>query len=344
MDDPNQPRRFEAIYLSVLRFAGMALAIQLSVSAMGQEAPLVGVRDLVAEVRPACVVFNPGDKLLVRFTLINPTRETIEIPLRTPIAAGQVELPYSLVLGTVDAPNLKIRYERDRDTPVRAAADKLVEGPTADRIRLAPGAVIGAQIDLEELHRPARYAGAYFLRWTPFGGDKPEATTEFRVEPRKDAIITTDYGNMRVQLAYDAAPQNVLNFLELVRDRFYDNTEFYKILPGGLMQGGAKRDGPQMRPDGKTISAEFTAAKFDFGTIAMARRQDDPDSASSQFFICLGRQPSLDGQYTIIGHVFGEESLRTLQTLAQTPVDDEGRPTRTVATRSIVLIDAEQGS
>lgn len=327
--------------MSIFRLVGLTLALNSAAVALGQTpTSTVSVRDLIAEVRATSSVFNPGDPVMVRFTLTNPTRETIDIPLATPIAAEQVDLPRSLILGSNDAPNLMIRFEREREAPVRAPADSLIEGPTVDRIRLAPGAVVGAQLNLAELHRPARYAGAYFLRWTPFGGERPTAATEFRVEARKDAILTTDYGKIRIELSYDTAPLNVLNFLELVRDRFYNDTEFLVIAPGVLMQGGAKRDGPQARPDGKTVPAEFTNEKFDFGTVAMSHIPDEPDSASSQFFITLGRQPQLDGQYTIIGHIVGEESIRTVRTLAETPVDDKSRPLRTITTRSIVLIDA----
>ena len=108
------------------------------------------------------------------------------------------------------------------------------------------------------------------------------------------------------------------------------------------MQGGDPRgDGTGIRLDGKRIAAEFNDRVHDKGSLSMALTQDDdPDSASCQFFVSNTRQKEWNGRYTVFAHLTGEESYQTLDRIMGTPVDAEGRPKRTIYMRNVRIVDA----
>lgn len=111
------------------------------------------------------------------------------------------------------------------------------------------------------------------------------------------------YGTVVIKLRPDLAPKSAERLLTLTREGFYDNTPFHRVIAGFMAQGGdptGTGTGGSKLPD---LPAEFTTdAKFLTGTVGMARTAD-PNSANSQFFICLAPAPWLDGQYTIVGQV-----------------------------------------
>jgi len=157
----------------------------------------------------------------------------------------------------------------------------------------------------------------------------------------KRAQILTDDGTMTVRFFYRDAPKTVANFVELIENAFYNNLTFHRIEPGYLIQGGCPRgDGTGIRLDGKRVPAEFNSHAMKKGTLAMALLNDDPDSASCQFFICNTRQKEWDGRYTAFGELVGEESFATLDRLMAKPVDEHGRPKQPIHIRSIHLLDA----
>ena len=120
--------------------------------------------------------------------------------------------------------------------------------------------------------------------------------------PEGDHIsIETENGRILIELYPDSAPNTVANFKALVANTYYDGLEFHRVIPGFMAQGGCP-DGNGMGGPGYKVKAEFNERKHERGTVAMARSQD-PDSAGSQFYICFGPQPHLDGQYTIFGQV-----------------------------------------
>lgn len=122
------------------------------------------------------------------------------------------------------------------------------------------------------------------------------------------AVITTDKGVIAFSFYPDKAPNTIANFITLARDGFYDGTSFHRVVQNFVIQGGdpntktgtgqAGAGGP-----GYNIKAEFNDMPHLDGTVAMAR-SDNVDSAGSQFYICLGAQPNLDGNYTVFGQVF----------------------------------------
>lgn len=108
-------------------------------------------------------------------------------------------------------------------------------------------------------------------------------------------------GRVIIKLRPDLAPKHVARIKELVRQGFYDNLVFHRVIDGFMAQGGDPR-GDGTGGSGQKLSAEFSSANHVRGTVSMARAAD-PDSADSQFFICFAPAPFLDGQYTIWGEV-----------------------------------------
>lgn len=113
--------------------------------------------------------------------------------------------------------------------------------------------------------------------------------------------ITTEHGEILIELYPDAAPNTVANFKALAGKGFYDGLTFHRVIPGFMAQGGDPLGNGTGGP-GYRVKAEFNAHRHVRGTVAMARAAD-PDSAGSQFYICFEPQPHLDGQYTVFGQV-----------------------------------------
>jgi peptidylprolyl isomerase/peptidyl-prolyl cis-trans isomerase B (cyclophilin B) len=115
-------------------------------------------------------------------------------------------------------------------------------------------------------------------------------------------VITLASGNeIRLEFYSDDAPKTVENWVGLARKGFYNGLAFHRIVPDFVVQGGDPKGNGTGGP-GYSIKAEFNKQKHVRGTLAMARSQD-PDSAGSQFYICYGPTPHLDGQYTVFGRV-----------------------------------------
>jgi len=143
------------------------------------------------------------------------------------------------------------------------------------------------------------------------------------------AIIETKFGNITLKFFPDVAPGHVSNFIELAKKGFYDGTTFHRVIPGFMIQGG---DPNSKNPDksmhgmggpGYTIKAEFNAKPHKRGTLSMARAQS-PDSAGSQFFICVKDSPFLDRQYTVFGEV--ESGMEVVDKIVSQPRDSRDNP------------------
>ena len=120
------------------------------------------------------------------------------------------------------------------------------------------------------------------------------------------AVIETKFGNIELKFFPEVAPGHVSNFIELAKKGFYDGTTFHRVIPGFMIQGG---DPNSKNPDksthgmggpGYSIKAEFNDKSHKRGILSMARSAN-PDSAGSQFFICVADAPFLDKQYTVFG-------------------------------------------
>src|SRR6185295_287212 len=116
------------------------------------------------------------------------------------------------------------------------------------------------------------------------------------------------WGEIVLQFYPDVAPNHVKNFIDLAGKKFYDGTTFHRVIPGFMIQGG---DPNSKNPDrashgmggpGHRVKAEFNSKPHTRGVLSMAR-SNDPDSAGSQFFICVADAHFLDWQYTAFGEV-----------------------------------------
>jgi peptidyl-prolyl cis-trans isomerase B (cyclophilin B) len=124
------------------------------------------------------------------------------------------------------------------------------------------------------------------------------------------AIIETKFGEMELEFLDDKAPGHVKNFLDLAGKGFYDGSTFHRVIPGFMIQGGdpntrdpnAARGRHGTGGPGYTIKAEFNDTPHKRGVLSMAR-SSDPNSAGSQFFICVKDSAFLDRQYTAFGRV-----------------------------------------
>ena len=116
------------------------------------------------------------------------------------------------------------------------------------------------------------------------------------------------WGDIVLQFYPDVAPNHARNFCKLAAEHFYDGTTFHRVIPGFMIQGGdpnsknPDRSSHGMGGPGYHIKAEFNNRQHKRGVLSMARAQD-PDSAGSQFFICVADSLFLDGQYTAFGNV-----------------------------------------
>jgi peptidyl-prolyl cis-trans isomerase B (cyclophilin B) len=164
------------------------------------------------------------------------------------------------------------------------------------------------------------------------------------------AVIKTNEGEMVVQFWTDAAPNTIENFKKLARQGFYDGTIFHRIVKGFMIQGGdpnskdpAKERAYGQGGPGYEIKAEFNDHSHDRGVISMARGPD-PDSAGSQFFICLTPVRRLDGQYTTFGKLIKGADI--LEKIGDTPVTNNGmgevsKPTKRIVIESVKIVPAD---
>ena len=143
---------------------------------------------------------------------------------------------------------------------------------------------------------------------------------------------------IKIELYPDVAPATVENFVNLVKDGFYDGLIFHRVIPGFMIQGGCP-DGNGMGGPGYDIRGEFSGngfaqndLKHTTGVLSMARAMH-PDSAGSQFFIMVAPAPHLDGQYAAFGQVTGnvEEAIR----ISEVPTDWNDKPKTPVVIQSI---------
>ena len=134
------------------------------------------------------------------------------------------------------------------------------------------------------------------------------------------AVISTKFGDMVVEFYPDVAPMHVESFTILANEGYFDGTTFHRLIPGFVIQGGCP-NGTGTGGPGWSIPGEFEnlelrqkMPKHRKGVLAMARSQD-PDSAGSQFYICLATASHLDGSYTSFGSVI--EGIEVVDELRQ---------------------------
>ncbi|MDO4520438.1 MAG: peptidylprolyl isomerase [Erysipelotrichaceae bacterium] len=153
-------------------------------------------------------------------------------------------------------------------------------------------------------------------------------------------IIEMDNGSvMKIELDPKAAPATVANFKKLVKEGFYDGLIFHRVIKGFMIQGGDPT-GTGMGGSKQTIKGEFAANGFNNplkhtrGVISMARSQN-PDSASSQFFIMHKDAPHLDGSYAAFGKVV--EGIEAVDEIASVRTNFRDKPLHDVVMKRVYL-------
>jgi len=161
------------------------------------------------------------------------------------------------------------------------------------------------------------------------------------------ATLQTDMGDITIKFYYDKAPKHVENFVDLAAKGFYDGTMFHRVIPGFMIQGGdPNTKGPedpahQYGTGGNgnnRLKAEFNDVSHKRGVVSMARSQD-PDSASSQFFIVVKDSPFLDGKYSAFGEVVS--GIEVADKIVNVPRDARDRPNTPVRIKKIVISEAK---
>lgn len=158
---------------------------------------------------------------------------------------------------------------------------------------------------------------------------KKFSSQEIKKMSTTKALIETKFGTITLKFFPDVAPGHVKNFIDLAKKGFYDGTTFHRVIPGFMIQGGDPNSkNPDKRTHGQggpgyTIKAEFNDRPHKRGTLSMARAQN-PDSAGSQFFICVKDAPFLNKQYTVFGEV--ESGMEAVDKIVSQPRDSNDNP------------------
>ena len=157
-----------------------------------------------------------------------------------------------------------------------------------------------------------------------------EATLDYQTENPVVALYIEGYGAVVAELYPSIAPNTVNNFISLIKEGFYDNNSFHRLIPGFVLQGGDP-DGQGTGGPGYHIKGEFTAngykndLKHEEKIVSMARA-NDYDSAGSQFFIMLGEASYLDGSYAAFGKVIdGWENIERIVAMERVSNPESGK-------------------
>jgi len=155
------------------------------------------------------------------------------------------------------------------------------------------------------------------------------------------AVMTTNMGVIKIEFFPNKAPKHVVNFKHLSRSGFYEGVYFHRVIPGFMIQGGDPntkdndRSNDGMGGAGYNIKAEFNDTVHKRGIVSMARSQN-PNSASSQFFIMTANAPHLDGQYSAFGRVI--EGMDVVDKIVKAKRDRNDNPLKKIVIKSVKLV------
>lgn len=160
----------------------------------------------------------------------------------------------------------------------------------------------------------------------------------------KVAELHTSSGEIDIRFFADVAPNHVKNFIDLAEKGFYNGSKFHRVIPGFMVQGG---DPNTVSGDpstwgtggsGQHVQAEFNSVHHARGIVSMARAQD-PNSASSQFFICVADSGFLDKQYSVFGQV--TKGMDVADKIVAAPRNAMDRPNNPTTIDKVVIRDAK---
>lgn len=178
-------------------------------------------------------------------------------------------------------------------------------------------------------------------------GDHPDLAVVTHVVPLQYAVMKTEAGPITEVFYYDAAPHTVDNFLQLASGGYYDGLLFHRIIPGFVIQGGdplgADPDRAGTGGPGYMVGAEFSDKPHLEGVLSMAR-SEDPNSAGSQFFICLdySHTRQLDHKYTAFGKVVsGMDAVNKIAAAKTDPTNNKPETPQVITKVDVLPVTAK---
>lgn len=159
----------------------------------------------------------------------------------------------------------------------------------------------------------------------------------------KQAVVETTAGRFVIDLRPDLAPNHVGYFIKQARDEAFDGTVFHRLVKHGIIQGGdpLSKDPAKTKVYGTgglgVLKAEFSQEPCTRGAVAAVLQPGKPDSAGSQFFVCVSDQPALTGKYTIFGRV--SEGLDVVTRISEAPTTAAGAPVERIEITSVTIRD-----
>jgi len=229
--------------------------------------------------------------------------------------AGDMKAQDTSATETAESAKAPAPAPAEGETP--AMSDSMPKGETAQP---ATPAESKPAATAEPVDPKAPYKNVKFAE-----GEKPRVTME------------TSMGKIVLELWPDVAPKHCQSFVHLINEGFYDSLTFHRIIPGFVIQGGCPL-GTGTGGPGYNVPAEFSNKPHEDGILSMARATE-PNSAGSQFFICLGRLTSLDNKYTVFGKVV--EGLEVVHEIAKVQTAAGDRPVKPVYMTKVTMAGAK---
>ena len=169
---------------------------------------------------------------------------------------------------------------------------------------------------------------------------------DYPVDGDSVAVISTKFGDIVLEFYPDVAPNHVRNFKYLANHGFYNGCAFHRVIPGFMIQGGdpnskdANKANDGTGGPGWSVGAEFSPKEHIKGTLSMARSRD-PNSAGSQFFVCVARAKSLDNQYTVFGQTI--KGVEVADKIVSQPRDQRDNPNKRIEMTIKIVSRSEAG-
>jgi len=260
--------------------------------------------------------FYEGDDLPVAMTVKNISDGTVDNRKGLELLAGlQVE----------DARGAKLK--KSETTGILMTQPASVE----------KSAFFGRVLSLTEIFPGLQKAGNYKLSWNGEGADANSLILHIveRYDPKKNyrAKFETEFGNFVIDLNKEASPRHVRNFVDLVREGYYNGNQFHRVIPGQAIIGGSPTGDPAAG-SGYNLDPEISEVPTDAGTMLQVRNRETGAMDSGAHFMILGiAKPELRGRMSVLGKVV--EGMDTIKTLCQVPVvqtrgEAPGSPARPV--------------
>jgi cyclophilin family peptidyl-prolyl cis-trans isomerase len=194
------------------------------------------------------------------------------------------------------------------------------------------------------MYLPLLLAGLTLLATHPQQASDASRTT---LKPgdmtNKQAVVNTTEGEFVIDLKPELAPNHVGYFIKLAREGAYNRTAFHRIVKHGIIQGGdpLSKNPAKAKAYGTgglgVLKAEFSGEPMTRGAVAAVLQPGKPDSAGSQFFVCVTDQPALTGKYTVFGRV--TEGLEVVQKISEAAASPEGAPLARIEIVSVTIRD-----